>query len=110
MGNSSKGVRSDFANVEARCPGRKNLPDAQSLNARPSLSSGSRSFGIAKPPRATRGASFKSSRRFIFLNLRSSIRELRNFWKPKECSLWDSQHTAKLQHFKDFFMERTCDW
>src|SRR5882762_3937110 len=78
MGNFSKGVSSESAKVEARCPGRKSLAEAQSLNPSPALSSGVRSLGMANAPRAATGASLSSSRRFIFLNLPSSIHILRN--------------------------------
>src|SRR5438477_8897542 len=107
MGNFSKGVRSDSAKVVARCPVRNSFPELQSLKLRPALSKGSRSFGIAKAPSASTGAIFKSSRRFIFLNLRSSISRVSS--KPTARVLpgkrhsWDSQHTAKLHDFKEFF-------
>src|SRR6266576_1474447 len=105
MGNFSKGVSSESAKVDARCPGRKSLPEAQSPKPSPALSSGVRNFGIANAPKATTGVSLSSSRRFIFLNLPSSIHFLRNgtnrsrFWQ-----LWDSRHTAKLHHFKQYFV------
>src|ERR1700675_2297203 len=73
MGNRSNGVRSESLKVVARCPGRNNFPEVQSLNARPCLRRGSRRLGIAKAPKAKTGATFSSSRRFIFLNFRSSI-------------------------------------
>src|SRR5207245_90095 len=49
--------------------------DAQSLKASPVLSSGFWSFGMAKAPSASTGLSFSSSRRFIRLNCRLSVRK-----------------------------------
>src|SRR5215469_2634227 len=73
MGNLSKGVSSESANVGARWVER-NMPfAAQSLKPRPALSNGFRSAGTAKAPTAATGASFNSSRRVRLLNLRCSI-------------------------------------
>src|SRR5580704_11703937 len=107
MGNLSKGVNSESANVGAGCPGRNNLPEAQSLKARPFLRSGSRSDGIANAPSAITGATFNNSRRLIFLNFRSSIRKTPHRdgscrSAPSRQLLCDSQDKAKLQDFKRF--------
>src|SRR6266568_5532810 len=75
MGNLLKGVSSESANVVARCPERKSLAEAQSLNPSPALRSGFCSCGMANAPNATTGASFSNSRRFMLLNLRLSTRE-----------------------------------
>src|ERR1700722_1741123 len=74
MGNFAKGVRSVSANVGAKCPERNILADAQSLKARPPLSSGFWSCGMAKTPSASAGVSFNNSRRLMFVNLRLSLR------------------------------------
>src|SRR5215472_11033437 len=80
IGNLSKGVSSESANVVARWPSRKSLSEAQSLKPRPILSSGLRSAGIAKAPKATTGVSFSNWRRFIRLNFFSSMND-----HPGEC-------------------------
>src|SRR6516225_7663890 len=75
MGNFAKGATSESENVVAWWPGRNNLPETQSLKPKPAFSRGSWNLGRANAPSATSGVSFSNSRRFMLLNLRSSIRE-----------------------------------
>src|ERR1700693_1253896 len=74
MGNFSKGVRSESANVGAKWPERNSAADAQSLKRRPPLRSGFCSWGTAKAPSTTAGASFNNSRRLMLLTLRLAVR------------------------------------
>src|SRR5438445_13217385 len=71
--NLLKGVRADSGKVGARWPVRKSLAEAQSLKASPDFNRGFCNFGMAKAPSASTGVSFSNSRRFIALNLRSSV-------------------------------------
>src|SRR5713226_10316396 len=79
MGNFSGGVRSESAQVVARCPERNSRAEAQSLKPRPCFNSGFRKPGVANAPSAIIGVSLSSSRRFTCLNFRSSIFDLTVF-------------------------------
>src|SRR5215831_1262033 len=74
MGNLSKGVTSESVNVDARCPDRNSLAEAQSLKPSPALSRGPCSLGIANAPSAITGVSLSNSPRVTDLNSRPSIR------------------------------------
>src|SRR2546426_5006564 len=96
MGNLSNGVRSESANVGARCPVRKSPAETQSLKPSPALSSGSWNFGTANAPSTNTGVSFSNSRRVTRWNLRSSVRELIALY-PRNLGLgYDSTSRKKV--------------
>src|ERR1700688_3935628 len=74
MGNFSKGVRSESANVGDKWPERNRAADAQSLKRKPPFRRGFCSCGTTKAPSTTAGASFNNSRLLMVLNLRLSVR------------------------------------